>query len=443
MTHRFRSLLVLAAALLAAACGRESPTAVGATLLPTGGIRTFELVLNASDFLVADTAASGFVFPVNAPFEVTAQSFGDTVSAHTLAQFVMPSILISVRDTTTNSTVTDTARFFGANVVLYVDSTAVNPTTAVDLKLYRTAQHWDALTTSWTMAVDSGSTHVPWTQPGGTVGPLVSTATWTPGQDSIVFAVDSATVAAWADTTDATRGALVQMATSGARLRTTSMGYFVKAHGKKFRPDTTVTLSPGLQGLTFIYTPSPHRAPGTLLIGGAPAWRSFLTFNTALPSRTFPCPAAVGSCTFTLHDVTVNYAALLLQPLPGFAFAPEDSVRPTTWVLGSSPSLPLIRTPLGSHISTVSPAFAPATVQAGSPVAIPITSFIATLAGDTATAVGRGLTSNILSIAAVSNSSAAPEPALFGVTAFAGQAGGAAAPKLRLIVTIGAEVQLP
>lgn len=441
MTHRFRSLLALAVAALAAACGTESPTAVGASLLPSGAVHTFELVLDAPDFLVSDTAASGFVFPVNAPFEIVANNFGNTVSAHAIGRFVSLSPTISVTDTTLKTTVTDTARYFGGQVVLYVDTTADNGSSTVNLQLFRTAQSWDPLTASWTMAVDSGSTHVPWTQVGGTVGPAVSTATWAPGQDSIIFSVDSATVAAWADTTDVRRGALIQMVTPGARLRAFGMAYFVKAHGQKIRPDTTVTVVPGLLGSTFVYTPAPTRAPGTLLVGGVPAWRSFLTISTQLATHRFNCPASLGSCTFTLRDVTVNYAALLLQPLPTGAFAPEDSVRPSTFVLGSLSSLPLVRTPLGVHVGTVSPAFASSVFAGGGGgrLAVPITGYIATIAGDTAanTVGTAGLSSNILAM------EQNPEPSLFGVAAFAGRAGGAAAPKLRLILTLGSEVQLP
>ncbi|HEX9105807.1 MAG TPA: hypothetical protein VF832_01230 [Longimicrobiales bacterium] len=438
MTHRSRAFLVLAAALGLAACGRESPTAVGTTLLPAGGVRTFELILDAPDFLVSDTAASGFVFPINASFEIVAESYGDSVSAHVLGRFVTPSVTISVRDTATNSATTDTARYVNGRVVLYVDSTASNPQ-PVDLQLYRTTQQWDALTASWTMAVDSGSTHVPWTQAGGTVGTLVSSAHYAPGDDSVVFSVDSATIVAWGDTLNPARGALIRAVSAGTRLRATSMGYFVNAHGKKVRPDTTVTVTPGLLGATFIYTPQAPRRAGTLQLGGVPAWRSFLTFNPAMATRSFTCPANLGSCTYTLRDVTINYAALLLQPLPSGAFAPEDSIRPSSWVLSSATTLPLIRTPLGAHVGTVEPAFAPSAFIGSNlaRVAVPITGFVATLAGDTATAVGKGLTSNTMAL------EQAPEPSLFGVVAFGGRNSGATAPKLRLIITLGSEVQLP
>ena len=116
------------------------------------------------------------------------------------------------------------------------------------------------------------------------------------------------------------------MATAGARLRTAGMAYYVNARGKKYRPDTTVVLTPGLLGSTFVFTPAPRRAPGTLVIGGVPAWRSFLTFNTALPSRTFACPPAIGTCTFRLQDVTVD-AAGRIMPLNGGS-GPAAPARP-------------------------------------------------------------------------------------------------------------------
>src|SRR5690606_21073944 len=49
----------------------------------------------------------------------------------------------------------------------------------------------------------------PRAEPGGTSAALVDTATWDPAEgDSVSFVVDSLTVALWADTLDAARGAL-------------------------------------------------------------------------------------------------------------------------------------------------------------------------------------------------------------------------------------------
>jgi len=438
---RLRGVLVVAAAVLAAACGRESPTAVGGGLLPGGAVRTFEVILDASQFLRADTTVSGFVRASTTVFEIVAQSFGGSVTAHSLARFVQPGTSITVLDSTGTSRTDTLPHFFAGTVVLQVDTLAVNGTSPVLLRLFRTAEPWDGYSASWTMRVDSGSTHLAWATAGGTVGPMVDTATWTPGADSVVFHVDSATIAAWADTTDAGRGALVAAATAGSRLRFLSIGYNVQAHSS-IRKDTVVTQAPGVVGATFIYTPDiPAPKPGTLQIGGVPAWRSFLTFAPDLETRTLACPASLGvSCTFSLQRATVNYAGLLLQPAPAGAWAPEDSVRPSAWISDTSRLVPLSRAPLGIQIGVSSPAY-PATLFQGTPTAtamtVPVTSFVAALAGDTArvgAAAGATRTLGILNV---------PEPGLFGVATFYGRAAGALAPRLRLVVTIASEAQLP
>jgi hypothetical protein len=426
---------------MAAACGRESPTAVGGGLLPGGAVRTFEIILDASQFLQADTTVSGFVRASTTAFSIVAQSFGGSVSAHSLCRFVQPGTSISVIDSA-GATVTDTLpHFFAATVILHVDTLAVNGSSPVLLRLFRTVEAWDAYSASWTMRVDSGSTHLPWAQAGGTAGSLVDSATYTPGADSVVFHVDSATVAAWADTTDVTRGVLVTAATAGSRLRFLSIDYEVQAHSS-IKKDTVVVQSPGVVGSTFIYTPDiPPPPPGTLQIGGVPSWRTFLTFAPDLETRTLVCPASLGvSCTFSLQRATVNYAGLLLQPAPSGVWVPEDSVRPSAWVSDTSTLVPLSRAPLGIQVGVSTPAYPASIFQApvaATPLTVPVTSFVAALAGDTARVGAAAGATRTLGILAM------PEPGLFGVGIFYGHSAGALAPRLRLVVTIASEAQLP
>ena len=435
--------LVTLGVLAAVGCGREGPTAVGSSLLPASGIHTFELVLNAPDFLRSDTSIVGFVFASSAGFRVVAQSFGGSVFAHTLARFSGRPTSIDVRDTTTKSVITDTLpSVTAANLVLFVDTTADNGTTPVQMRLYRTVEQWDPLTVSWTMRVDSGQTHLPWATPGGTLGSLVDTATWTPGEDSVVFHVDSSTIVAWSDTTDLGRGALIAAVTAGTRLRSNGVGLTYVARSPKIRPDTTVLVNATTLSHGFIYTPNVPFRPGILQAGGTPAWRSFLVFQPELWTRSFTCPASVGTaCTFTLKDVKVNSASILLTPVSPGAFPPEDSVRLQSWVVDTSSFVPLSRSPLGAQVGGMVPALSPATfladVSSATTVAVPLTAFVAAAAGDTLL-FGTG--------AAVSRTIAvvqSPEPSLFGVTSFYNRSAGALAPKLRLVLTLGAEVQLP
>ncbi len=433
--------LLMLTTLAAVACGREGPTAVGSSLLPASGIHSFELVLDAPDFLQSDTAVSGFTFPSLASFRIVAEAFGGTVYAHTLARFSGAPTSITVRDTSTNTSIKDTVpNISTARLVLYVDSTADNGTVPIQLQVYRTAEAWDALTTSWTMRVDSGSTHLPWATPGGTAGPLVGAATWSPGQDSVIFTVDSATIAAWSDTSNAARGALVTATTAGTRLRSSGISLTYLARSK-LRPDTTVQVTATTTDHAFIYTPPVPYRPGILQVGGTPAWRTFLGFEPDLWTRSFTCPASVGTCTFTLKDVKVNSAALLLTPTSSGAFPPEDSVHLQNWVADTSSLVPLSRTPLGSLVGSmtaVSFAAYLADVANRTPVAVPLTAFVAAAAGDTLLFGSTAAVSRTIAVVQT------PEPSLFGVAAFYGRtADPALAPRLRLVLTLGAEVQLP
>ncbi len=445
MIRPFRALAVVGAVVLAAACGRESPTSVGSSLLTGGGARTFEIVLDASQFLRADTSLSGFVLKASsAAFLVVANQFGGEVDAHILARFLPPPKTITVLDSTGTQKTDTLPSFFKGTVVLHVDSTALPlETTPVALQLFRTAQDFDPNSATWLFRLDTGTVHLPWAVPGGVTGALVDTATWQPGQDSVVFHVDSTTVARWADTTNLGRGALVAAINAGTRMRFRTIVYNVSAHSS-IKRDTVVTSSPGDVGSIFVFNPNgPAPQPGILRIGGIPAWRSYFTFQPDLVTRTLSCPASTGvSCSFTLKTVTVNFAGILLQPAPAGPWLPEDSVRPEAFTLDTATNVPLSRSPLGVHLGTTAPAVAPAlfgSPPATSPVVVPVTAFIAALAGDTIQAGG--------SAAAQSNTVSVlhfPEPGLLGVGSFYSRAAGPPlAPRLRLIVTIAPQVQLP
>ncbi|HEX9105874.1 MAG TPA: hypothetical protein VF832_01570 [Longimicrobiales bacterium] len=443
MIRPFRAALVLGAVALAAACGRETPTAVGGSLLTGGGARTFELVLDAPNFLQSDTTLTGFTKGASSTLVlIVAQGFGGQVNAHALARFVSPANTITVLDSTGTSK-TDTApSFFKGTVVLHIDTTAQNGSTPVQLRLFRTAEEFDVNSATWQFRVDTGNVHTPWATPGGTVGPLVDTVTWTPGQDSVIFKVDSVTVAQWRDTLNLGRGALVTGATPGSRLRFLSIGFNISAHSS-IKKDTVVTSSTGNLGSTFLYDPPPPKpTAGILYVGGIPAWRSYLTLQPDLMTRTMTCPASAGfSCSFTLKSVTVNFAALVLQPAPAGAWQPEDSVRVLSFTVDTSSLVALSRAPLGASLGTTAPALLPslfASPPSAAPASIPITLLLGAMAGDTVrtgTAAGQSGT-----IAILHN----PEPTLFGIAQFySRRAAPALAPKLRLIVTIAPQIQLP
>lgn len=437
---------LLVVAVVVAGCGKEAPTDIGGGFLPGGGLQTFELTLDAPSFLVSDSVLGDFQQPSAAPFTIVADQFGGTVESHTLARFPRLPIAITVLDST-GTTFTDTLpSFFGGRLVVAVDTQANQPTQPVQLRLYRTAEEWDAPTASWTLRVDSGGVKLPWATPGGTVGPLVDTASYVPGADSITFRVDSATLAEWDDTTfHNARGALIVATTSGSRIRATAIALRVDAHSS-IRSDTVVTLDVGAPTKTFIYTPQAPTPTAGLRVGGVPAWRSYLRFVDALRGLTVPCPGGPAGCTLRLRDVSVNYAALLLAPAPSPpGFLPEDSLRFDARGVTITPLLPLGRSPLGASV-TLTPKPVPASRFAGGDTArveVPITPFVAALLQDTTTVPGPTTPPRSL---ALINFPAAPsfsELQSFGVAPFYGVESGPLAPRLRLIVTVANEVQLP
>lgn len=445
MIRPFQALPLVGAVVLAAACGRESPTAVGGSLLSGGGARTFELVLNAPQFLQADTSISGFATKsIQAAFLVVANAVGGTVNAHILARFASPTATITVLDSTGAQKTDTLPRYFKGQVVLHLDTTAVPlETSPVLLQLFRTAESFDGGSATWTLRVDTGNVHLPWATPGGTPAALVDTATYTPGQDSVIFRVDSLTVAQWRDTANLGRGALIAAAAAGTRLRATTVTYNVSAHST-IKKDTVVVQTPTTVGSSFLFTPNGPGTPpaGVLFIGGLPSWRSYFTLQPDLITRTLSCPASAGlACTFTLKTVTINFAALVVQPASAGPWVPEDSVRPEAFVVDTATGIPLTRSPLGPHLGSTTPALTPTIFgapPATSSFAIPISPMLAALAGDTiniGAASGESRTVAVLHF---------PEPGILGVGAFYGrEAPPALAPKLRLIVTIAPQVQLP
>jgi hypothetical protein len=433
------TLALCAGALLFSACGKEGPSALAGPLVPEGAVRTYELLLDATSFLVNDASFGGYSRTSEAGFYVLAKSFEGVVDANILVRFVHTPPTLSIVDSAGVGRQDTLPRFFGGHVVVNLDTTLTPTTTALQFALYRTTEQWDAATATWALRVDTGGVQLPWTQPGGTRGPLVSTATLDPGGDSIVFNVDSATLVAWNDTTDATRGALIVAVTPNARVHALSVGLQAQAHSS-LNKDTVVTVTTGNLASTFIFTP--EAPPSTALrVGGTPAHRSYFVFRDNLDSLAVPCPSGRPGCQVLLKNATVNYAALVLQALPTApGFALEDSVYIGAYPAFPSPALPLSRSPLGSITGRSTFKVRPDQFAgaAGSTIEVPITSFVSVLAAPRDTTS----TSNAARSTAIALLSA-PENATFGFSTFAGRTAVTGAPKLRLVVTVATEVQLP
>ncbi|MBI4409504.1 MAG: hypothetical protein HY561_07325 [Gemmatimonadetes bacterium] len=441
MIHRFLAGL-LAAALVLGACGDEDPTGVGGPLLPGGVVRSFEVVLDAGTFLLADTSAGQFHTPAQVGFLIVAHEFGGPspplepgLEAHALSRFGPAPGTVAFRDTAGNTRTDSLPRFIGGELLLRFDTLRSQAPGPVRLRVYPIVEAWHPGSASWTLRVDSGQVRLAWTEPGGTRGTAVDSAEWAAGRDTLTFTVDSATAAAWTDTANAARGALL-LAEAEARLRITSVQLRLRARPSA-RPDTIVLSGVVPTLSTFVFDP-PAPATRALQVTGTPTWRSFLRLRQRLDTLSVACADCPGG-RVRLADVVINRAALVLQPVAGPpGFIPEDSLLIEARPVLVSELLPLARSPLaGRAAGVLQSRLAPAAFAGAgaAPVELPLTSFVAALAATPVAGEPQPL--NTLALLGV------PEGVLFGFATFASRDSVGAAPRLRLVVTRAIEVELP
>jgi len=328
-----------------AGCVDEEPTDVGDALLSGQDIVTFEVVLPAAEFLVYDSAFSGYITPIESAFDVVAHSFENTLDANTLLRFSLAPPTITVRTTGTTLVTDSHPSFVSGRLVLKLD-TLTTTARPIGMSLFQTAEEWDASAT-WTQRVDTGSVDLFWTTPGGTRGPQVDTATWA-DTDSLVFDVDSATLAVWNDSTNKARGAILVSQTAGSRARVLSATVQVNAKST-LRPDTTVLvpLVPTIR--TFVYNPVLATPHPDIRAGGIASWRSILQLRSDLRLKSFTCPSVPSGCVVFLDSVHVNTAELLLPAAATpLGFLPEDSLLVEVRPLQTSSLVPIERSPLGT-----------------------------------------------------------------------------------------------
>jgi hypothetical protein len=423
-----RRWLALLLPVAVAACGEEGPTGVGAGLLPGDVIRTFEVVLEPQQYLVWDTTFGRYTATEDAEYQVIAHEFEGVLDARGLAGFEAPRS-IAITDTAGVARQDTTPEWVGGRVLIVVDS-ARSAGGPARLALYRTAQEWDRSAT-WTYAVDTAAVRTAWAQPGGTIGALVDTATWTPGADTVVFRLDAATAAEWAAAPSAAQGALIGMQTPGARLFTTLPQLELEARSS-MRPDTTYTVTTFLVRRTYIYSPEPPApATGELRVGGTPAWRTMFRFQERLDTLTVPCPGGVPDCRLPLRDVVINRAALVLQPMtPPAGFRPETDISVSVNLLLTSPLVPLPRSPLGGVVG-LTPVPATRFLAPDAPVVeVPITEFLQAVVDPAQQEGASAMTARHLALVAF-------QQRVFGFASFASM------PRLRLILSTTRELQLP
>ncbi len=411
------------------ACSEEGPTDVGGSLLPGQAIRTIELMVDGSAYLVRDTAFTGYTDPSGADFFLFANSFQNVFTANAIGEFTMPAA-IAVLDSGGTVRTDSTPSFFGGRIVLLVDTLRSDIGAAALFRAFRLTETFDATSASWTYRVDTAGVQVPWTQPGALGGAVIDTASWVSGRDSVVILVDSATIAAWADTASVARGAVVVMETAGARARASDFVLRVDARSE-INPDTVVTTTIRPPERTFLFDPVLTANGAEPLAGGNPAWRTFFEFSRGLDTMSVPCPDVSPSCRIPLRDADITFAALELVPRVAPAgYLPSDSMLLVSRLVLVSDIAPLPRSPLGAGVG-VTQQFVPRsrfeTPAGGEPIEVPVTEYIRALFADTATV--DPLTRWI-----------AVHPGIEGVDI--GVAAFDAMPRLRLVLTVASELQL-
>jgi hypothetical protein len=240
------------------------------------------------------------------------------------------------------------------------------------------------------------------------------------------FAVDSATIAAWADTLSPVRGFIVRAEEADTRLRVADLTLVLDARSTR-RPDTTFTATVRPADRIFVYDPEPPFTVDATVAGGTPAWRAMLHMRPRLDTLSLPCVDATAGCSVRLGDAAISAASLLFTAsspvLPGFV--PEDSIGLAVRELFASPSIPIERSPLGDFAGTTRLAAPSLFSGAGGTFEVSIGDYIRQFTDDEDAVPGEWL-------ALVGS----PEGNTFGHASFVGR------PRLRLVISVGSELRL-
>ena len=154
MRRTLKTALGLGAlALMLPACGDEGPTGVGGGLLGPG-VRTYEVFLEAPEFLQADTTFDGLGTLNRAGFWFVADDFAGELDAAALFSLNRP-IQVTYQDTTGTRSDSISA-IVGGTLTLVVDTLA-STAPAADVELYELTESWDRLTTSWELYGDEAT----------------------------------------------------------------------------------------------------------------------------------------------------------------------------------------------------------------------------------------------------------------------------------------------
>lgn len=416
-----------------AACEEDVPTSVDPDLFPVTP-RTVELVLPWSSFGADLDVIGGFGTPTELFIGVLANDFEGVLDARTLARYNAPPDTLFVQDAQ-GTTVRSKLSYKGGSIFLRFDTLSARVDGPVTVVAGATQAEWHPPTATWTIAVDTINHREPWPVPGGGPVSSIASAVWDPAEgDTLLIPVDSATIAAWSDTTDSSRGLRLEAIESGVRLQIRSIFLRLDAVPEA-KPDTVLHPTVAPQALTFIYDPVPEPPPNGIRIGGVPAWRTIIEMDIPDTLTGPPEVCERVGCPFVLEPGRINAASLVLESRATEpAFQPSDTVLLDVRPVLAPERLP--KSPLGESFVGIPGRPVPPEAfgeEAGQQVAIPITGFVrALLRGEDAAGNEPPNTLALLSFF---------EPLSISFATFEGP-GAEGEPFLRLLVTLTDTVQV-
>ncbi len=423
------TVLGLATIVSLASCADESPTTVGVGLVGQHA-ETFDVVLDPTEFLLADTTYDSLGSLNRASFRMVAHDYDGVLDAHTLFQVRRPRN-VSYTDSGNVAHTDSFPTLGGATLTVIVDTMASTPG-PVALQVVDLTQDWDPSTVSWELRYDTASLSEPWTTPGGTPGPVLAETTWESG-DTLRIQLDSAAASVWSDTAAGDMGGMLRAASPDARIFIRSMTLTFDVL-PAFR-DTVLT-GGGIGGQTVVASPEPPApGPAEMRVGGLPSWRSLLHFRP-LFDLPVPCSATATTCTLPLSEVKINAAVLQLQPVPVGAWLLERPMLAQSSSVLGAPGVPITRSALSSPLGVTADSLRADLFDGSSPspprVNVPVTTFVQNLAA----AAADSMAVSWLAVAEFG------EGLTFGYAAFATLATGNG-PRLRIVVTVPASKVAP
>lgn len=366
-------------ALASAACTEQLPTFGFDRDVPVDAV-SFEVRVPFDEFAEEAFTLGGFGFPAELVSQIAANSFGDSLDAHVLARAdTFPSSIVTP-DSLGESRVDTLFTVPQGRLIVGIDTANANPGGELTLVAEALSRDWDRRTTTWTMAVDSIDRQEAWEEPGGGPVTFLGSGTWDradAGADSVVIQLDSAAIEVLRnDTLPSPWGFRIRVEQEGRRARIRSMRIEGDAR-PSVKPDTLVGLNAAVLNRTFIYSPYVEPEAGDLYVGGAPSFRSILTFS--LPDSIYPDAEVCAQidCPVALDEDIVLFASVVLT-----GKIQEEAYRPVNDILmdirGVTEPEKLPRSPLSppvifANTGAVPEIFAPGE---GGVVEIPVTTYL-------------------------------------------------------------------